>query len=92
MRINVYSQEIVLDEPPTLVIKRGTDDEGNPATFYGVRFNLHSSDRLHFNENDDDRSAVIFWLPKSNDNIKAVASLFSQAGSIVGKHVLFGTP
>ena len=62
MRVNVYSQE--LTDEVELVSTTGEGING-PDTFWGVRFYLHSSDRLHHDAEDDDRSAVTFWLPRS---------------------------
>lgn len=59
MRINVYSQE--LTDEVNLIEKEA--DTG--VVYSAVQFMLHSSDRLHHHEGDDDRSAVTFWLPKS---------------------------
>lgn len=59
MRINVYSQELT-DE--INVIEKVAD---TGVTYTAVQIMLHSSERLHHREGDDDRSAVTFWLPKS---------------------------
>lgn len=63
MRINVYSQELTSEIE--LIEKAGTDDEGRPETFYGVRMYLLSPEQLHHTTEDDDRSGITFWLPKS---------------------------
>lgn len=57
MRINVYSQE--LTKEVTLVSK--TDERGN--VHHGVRIFFMSPEILHHTADDDDRSAVTFWLP-----------------------------
>jgi hypothetical protein len=59
MRINIYAEEIT--DQVDVVEKKS--DTGN--TYYGIRFLLHSSDRLHFTTADDDRSAITFWIPGS---------------------------
>ena len=59
MRINVYSQELT---PEVIEITK----ESNTGLIYrAVQFVLHSSPRLHHPPQDDDRSAVTFWLPKT---------------------------
>lgn len=44
---------------------------------------LHSSERLHDTPDDDDRSAITFWLPKSRDNRRALMSLFNVMALMV---------
>lgn len=85
MRINIYSQEIMLhDSPgPELVTKEGTNQKGEPETFYGIRFWLYSAPQLHFDAMDDDRSAVTFWLPKGAENRAAMAELFHVAENLI---------
>lgn len=82
MRTNIYSQEIDLDTDPQIVMQTAMGIDGD-ETFYGVRFYLHSAPQLHNTENDDDRSAVTFWLPKSGDNKRRVAALFNDAYHII---------
>jgi hypothetical protein len=59
MRINIYSQE--LTKEVKLVSKKA--DTG--ITYYGVRMYLASPDILHHTPDDDDRSAITFWLPNN---------------------------
>lgn len=59
MRINVYSQE--LTKEVNLVSK--VSNTG--LTYHAVQLMLHSSPMLHHPPQDDDRSAVTIWLPKS---------------------------
>ena len=59
MRINIYSQE--LTKEVELVSK--TADTG--ITYYGVRMYLASPDILHHTPEDDDRSAITFWIPNN---------------------------
>lgn len=74
MRINIYSQE--LTKEVSLVSK--TDERGN--THYGVRFWLRSPDCLHNTPNDDDRSAVTFWVPNCGSFTPMdLAQVFSRA-------------
>jgi hypothetical protein len=59
MRINIYSQELTSETE--LVSKKS--DTG--ITYYGVRMYLASPDILHHTPEDDDRSAITFWLPNA---------------------------
>ena len=72
MRVNVYSQELT-DEVQTIQKKSNTG-----LTYSAVMLMLHSSSRLHHPPNDDDRSAVVFWLPKSRDRREALAGAFRR--------------
>lgn len=56
MRVNVYEEELTDD----VQIVETTAEEDK--TFYGVRVFLLSSDSLHHSSEDDDRSAVTFWV------------------------------
>lgn len=77
MRINVYSQEltdeVVLIEKPS----------NTGVSYSAVQFILHSSPRLHHPPEDDDRSAVTFWLPKSDHRRAALAEAFESAAKMV---------
>lgn len=67
MRINVYSQELT-DEVRTV------EKVSNTGLVYSaVQIMLHSSPMLHHPPADDDRSAVTFWLPKSQERREALA-------------------
>lgn len=77
MRINVYSQELT-DEVNLLAKESNTD-----IVYHAVQFMLHSSERLHHPPADDDRSAVTFWLPKSERNREMLAKAFEQAARLV---------
>lgn len=59
MRINVYSQELTEE----VVTVEKVSNTG--LTYSAVQLVLHSSPMLHHPPQDDDRSAVTFWLPKS---------------------------
>jgi hypothetical protein len=61
MRINVYAEELLRDTE--LVTKTVTDSKFGTRTFYGVRMYLASPDVLHSDPEDDDRSAITFWVP-----------------------------
>ena len=76
MRINVYSQEltnevVLVDKPSNTGI-----------TYHAAQLILHSSERLHHPPQDDDRSAVTFWLPKSPGRREEMAKAFEQIASI----------
>ncbi len=59
MRVNIYAEETTEE----VELQTKTSDNGN--IFFAIRFILKSSDSLHFNVKDDDRSAVTFWIPGS---------------------------
>jgi len=64
MRINVYAEELTdkVEQVETVA------DTGRK--FFGVRFFLESSDKLHHTADDDDSSAVTFWGPR--ERLKAM--------------------
>jgi hypothetical protein len=77
MRINIYSQELT-DEVRMLYKTSNTT-----IVYPGVQFILHSSPLLHHPPQDDDRSAVTFWLPKSRARREALARSFEDAARMV---------
>lgn len=76
MRINVYSQELT-DEVQMVAKKSNTG-----VTYHAAQLVLHSSPMLHHPPQDDDRSAVTFWLPKSSDRREAMAKAFERIAEI----------
>lgn len=70
MRINVYSQELTNQ---TCSIEKESNTE---IVYSAVQLILHSSPMLHHPPDDDDRSAVTFWLPKSNERREDLAQTF----------------
>jgi hypothetical protein len=60
MRMNIYSQE--LTKEVTTVSKVAAD---TGITYHGVRMYMASPDILHHTEQDDDRSAITFWIPNA---------------------------
>ena len=77
MRINVYSQELTSE---VNVLEK----QSNTGLIYSaVQLMLHSSPMLHHPPHDDDRSAVTFWLPKSQDRREALARAFEQMAARV---------
>ena len=77
MRINVYSQELT-DE--TLLISKGSN---TGITYHAVQMILHSSTMLHHPPEDDDRSAVTLWLPKSQVRREALAVTLENMARLV---------
>lgn len=77
MRINVYSQELTSE---VVEIQK----ESNTGLIYSaVQMILHSSERLHHPPEDDDRSAVTFWLPKSKSRREELAETFERMAAMV---------
>lgn len=76
MRINVYSQE--LTDEVQLVAK----NSNTGVAYHAAMLVLHSSPRLHHPPQDDDRSAVTFWLPKSKERREAIAKAFEEIARI----------
>lgn len=72
MRINVYSQELT-SEVGTVEKKSNTG-----LVYSAVQLMLHSSPMLHHPPQDDDRSAVTFWLPKSTERRESLARAFEE--------------
>lgn len=70
MRINVYSQELTSE---VIAIEK----ESNTGRIYrAAQLILHSSDKLHHPPEDDDRSAVTFWFPRSAHRNREMADAF----------------
>jgi hypothetical protein len=77
MRMNVYSQELT-DEVQTV------EKVSNTGLIYSaVMLMLHSSSRLHHPPQDDDRSAVTFWLPRSAERRESLACAFERMAAEV---------
>jgi hypothetical protein len=72
MRVNVYSQELT-SEVGTVEKKSNTG-----LVYSAVQLMLHSSPMLHHPPQDDDRSAVTFWLPKSTERREQLAQAFEE--------------
>lgn len=77
MRINVYSQEL------TSEINTVEKTSGTGITYSAVQLMLHSSPMLHHPPEDDDRSAVTFWLPRSPERREALAAAFEEMAARV---------
>lgn len=76
MRINVYSQEL------TSEVIQVAKESNTGITYHAAQLVLHSSPKLHHPPMDDDRSAITFWLPKSQSNREDMASAFEEIARI----------
>lgn len=72
MRINIYSQELTTE----IQIEEKISNTDIPYT--GIRLVLHSSPMLHHPPQDDDRSGITFWLPKSQLRREQLAETFER--------------
>jgi hypothetical protein len=77
MRINVYSQE--LTDEVILVEKKSNTG----VVYHAAQMVLHSAPELHHPPQDDDRSAVTFWLPKSEHRREQLAKAFERMAAAV---------
>jgi hypothetical protein len=79
MRINVYSQE--LTKEVELVSKTAAD---TGIVYYGIRMYLASPDILHHTDEDDDRSAITFWIPNAESfNKDDLVNVFHHMANIL---------
>ncbi len=76
MRINVYSQEL------TNEVNAVEKQSNTGVVYHAAQLILHSSPRLHHPPADDDRSAITFWLPKSQHRREVMAQAFERLASI----------
>lgn len=76
MRLNVYSQEL------TSEVAMIAKESNTGITYHAAQLIMHSSEKLHHPPMDDDRSAVTFWLPKSQDRREEMAQAFEQIAAI----------
>ncbi len=73
----MYSQELTKEVIP--VSKQA--DTG--ITYYGVRMYLASPDILHNTADDDDRSAITFWIPNAKSFTREdLAAVFDYMGAL----------
>lgn len=78
MRVNIYAEELLNMVTPVHKVA----DTGK--VYYGIRFPLASSERLHHTEDDDDRSGVTFWFPANGSiNRATLVQMFTDAGTMV---------
>lgn len=76
MRINVYSQELTSE---VLMLAK---ESNTGVTYHAAQLVMHSSPMLHHPPQDDDRSAVTFWLPKSQGRREEMAQAFERIAAI----------
>jgi hypothetical protein len=76
MRINVYSQE------QTNEVIAVAKESNTGVTYHAAQLVLHSSPMLHHPPDDDDRSAITFWLPKSAHRREEMAQAFEALAAI----------
>jgi len=76
MRINVYSQEL------TSEVQHVSKVSNTGVTYHAAMLVFHSSPMLHHPPQDDDRSAVTFWLPKSQNRREEMARAFEEVARI----------
>jgi len=76
VRINVYSQELT-DEVIAVEKKSNTG-----IVYHAAQLVLHSSERLHHPPMDDDRTAITFWLRKSQGRRESMARAFEDIARI----------
>jgi hypothetical protein len=53
-----------------------------PIIYHAAQLILHSSEKLHHPPFDDDRSAVTFWLPKSQVRREEMAKAFERIAEV----------
>ena len=82
MRINVYSQEL------TSEVKLIEKESNTGVVYSAVQLILHSSPMLHHPPEDDDRSAITIWLPKSSARRAELANALQEMAT----KVLSATP
>jgi hypothetical protein len=76
MRINVYSQE----QTSEVIHLEKRSNTG--VAYHAAQLVLHSTEKLHHPPMDDDRSAVTFWLPKSQSRREEMAKSFEHIATI----------
>ena len=82
MRINLYSQELITEGPAkTVAYVQQTADTG--VVYSAVRLFLVSPEQLHHTDDDDDRSAITFWLPKSRKRRQYIAGCLRHMAYLI---------
>lgn len=81
MRINIYSQEL------TEEVQEVEKVSNTGIAYRAAMLMLHSSPMLHHPPNDDDRSAVVFWLPTSARLRKQMGAAFRRIAEIFEKGI-----
>lgn len=77
MRVNVYSQELTGE---VLLISK---ESNTGIVYHAVQLVLHSSPMLHHPPQDDDRSAITIWLPRSQIRRHMLAESFERMAAAV---------
>lgn len=77
MRVNVYSQEL------TNEVHLISKPSNTGVTYSAVQLMLHSSPMLHHPPEDDDRSAITLWLPKSKQRREELALALARMAELV---------
>ena len=92
MRINLYSQELILIDPGNPAIELVEKRSNTGIVYSGVRQFLYSSDRLHHTNDDDDRSAVTWWMPQDKIKRERLALMFEAMAKLVREAPAEGLP
>ena len=78
MRVHIYSQELTRE---TSLVSKQADTGIN---YFGVRMTLASPSVLHCTPEDDDRSAVTFWIPNAKSfTPEDLAQVFEEMARLV---------
>jgi hypothetical protein len=85
MRVNIYSQELPLDLTREHETELGLQQSNTGVGYSFVRLFLKSAPELHHPPQDDDRSAVTFWLPRSSERREVLATIFEEMAQLVRK-------
>ena len=65
MRINIYAEELPALDDPRATERVSKYVEETKRTFFGARLYLKSALALHDHQDDDDRSAITIWGPRT---------------------------
>lgn len=91
MRINVYSQELLTEVTNLRQLETVTQEADTGIVYSAVRMYLASPAELHHTFDDDDRSAITLWLPKTKErrdwlaaNLETLATMVRNAPSETG--------
>ncbi len=75
----MYSQELTKE---VRLVSKKAEDTG--ITYWGIRMYLASHGILHGTEEEDDRSAITFWIPNSGTfNKHDLAAMFDKMSKMV---------
>lgn len=83
MRINVYSQELITEGPAKAVAGLLERKADTGVVYSAVRLFLISPDQLHHTDDDDDRSAITLWLPKSRARREYIATCLEYMANLI---------